>query len=73
MSMLEKMAQAIYYEAPGYGEWCDCPDNQREPYFAAARAALQAIREPKHDGSVWGEHNANNFTAVIDAILQGGE
>ncbi len=34
-----------------------------------ARAVLMAVREPGHDGSVWGEHNATNFTAMIDAIL----
>lgn len=77
ITMLEKAARA-FFEAHPWGDLDDCgplhtwetlPDEWREYYRKGTRAVLLAIREPGHNGSVWGEHNAANFTAMIDAIL----
>lgn len=77
-TMLEKAALAMFRawndpEGPHDEEiWAAT----REDYVTALRAALQAIREPseavqsvaKYDEYDWA---GRNFTAMIDAILEG--
>ena len=48
MTMVEKMAKAIYERRNGYGckAWSHQPASHREPYLADARSAMQAQSTP---------------------------
>lgn len=48
MTMIEKVARAIYEARNGRGckSWQRLPKSHREPYLSDARAAIAAMRDP---------------------------
>jgi hypothetical protein len=73
-TMLERCARAIYEERRRREDdfYDDIFDHQREPWREAARAALQAIREPDEAMTkycAWDGIDVGEWQSGIDAIL----
>jgi hypothetical protein len=90
-TMFERAAKSLYeaeaarfmagpaVSSTAYGPWAGLPERARSRHYAAARAALQAIREPDDvlaskvfylaTSTAKAAEHEERFTAMIDSIL----